>query len=142
MARNVNSGSMQYYRKISDDLMCLRSALEWVYGIIAAVLIFTCLFNALMYTAALNEYSSKGEQYSVIVSRNTDEIKKGDIVLLSCDEKCYCARVVKTDGSGSCVCIADKGNSRLEVSKDEIKGRVRCIFLPFSDFGKDAGRFC
>ncbi len=144
---------MQNYIDLSDRLAAFRSALGFVYVIIAAVLIFTCLFHAFFAVKQMEHIRLKGSETEVVVSKRKNTPEKGDVILLKNGEVCKVLAAggeVFTQGGISIeideglILVAvpndDGSASNKMISEEDTDGKIYFIIAPLSCFGDDPGK--
>ena len=128
------------FRDISDRVTVWRSFLQMMYITIAAVLIFSCFFNA-FYEILPAGTDKSGTSYSVLSEKNKIP-SAGEAALIRDGDSWRCVMVLKNDGSGFLQCSCEGGRSIISVPLDRIEGRVKCIVAPLTELGKDSLKLC
>ncbi len=134
-----NKSAEQYYIDMSDGLAALRSAKGFVYTLIAAAVLFTVIFNAFFGVFRINDaVTGSGDDIAVLVKLSPDDLKKGDIVVLSDGDGYYCAELTETAGG----LFTGSDENKRELSYGDIRGKAFFIVFPVSELGNDARKLC
>ena len=144
---------MQNYIDLSDCLAVGRSALGFIYVVIAAVLIFTCFFHAFFAVKQMENIRLKGNETEVVVSRRRTAPEKGDIILLKNGEVCkvlvaggeeFMQGGITMEIEEGLILVAvpneDGSVSNKTVPEEDADGKIYFIISPLSCFGDDPER--
>ena len=137
--RHRHSTAIQYYNDVSDFLAAARSALGWIYFVIAAVLAFSCIFNGFFEAQRVRGVSLKGESVSVIAQYRNAEVSPGDVALIHDEDGYYCAKIHKVCDD-ELVIIKRDGERTIPVQ--QLEGKVCFVLLPVMSFGAKAEKAC
>lgn len=140
---NMNMSTEQYYNEMSDSLAALRSAKGFIYALIAAAVVFTCVFNSFFGVFFIDGAMLKGEGNVAVVARITPQtVQSGETILIKDEQGYYCAEVTGfSDDSEGDVFIRTQEGQKL-IPAENIEGKAECILFPVSCFGDDAHKLC